>query len=46
MANYQQEMIRQDLIEDYQEKFGESPTEEWLEEQMSALGMATAESAA
>ena len=46
MANYQQEMIRQNLIEDYQEKFGESPTEEWLEEQMSALGMATAESAA
>ncbi len=46
MANYQQEMIRQDLIEDYQEKFGESPTEEWLEEQMSVLGMATAESAA
>lgn len=46
MANYQQEMIRQDLIEDYQDKFGESPTEEWLEEQMSALGMATAESAA
>ena len=46
MANYQQEMIRQDLIEDYQNKFGESPTEEWLEEQMAALSMATAESAA
>lgn len=46
MANYQQEMIRQDLIEDYQKQFGESPTEEWLEERMSALGMATAESAA
>lgn len=46
MANYQQEMIRQDLIEDYQEKFGESPTEEWIEEQMAALNMATAESAA
>lgn len=45
MANYQQEMIRQDLIENYQEKFGESPTEEWVEEQMSALGMATAETA-
>lgn len=46
MADYQQEMIRQDLIEDYQDKFGESPTEEWLDEQMDALGMATAESAA
>lgn len=46
MANYQQEMIRQDLIEDYQEKFGESPTEEWVDEQMAALDMATAESAA
>lgn len=46
MASYQQEMIRQNLIEDYQEKFGESPTEEWLEEQMNALNMATAESAA
>ena len=39
-------MIRQDLIEDYQNKLGESPSEEWLEEQMAALSMATAESAA
>lgn len=46
MQNYRQEEIRSNLSEEYQEKFGEYPTEEWLDEQMAALGMATAESAA
>ena len=44
MHNYQQEMLRQNLVDEYYEKFGESPSAEWLDEQLAKT--ATPESAA
>lgn len=44
MHNYQQEMLRQDLVDEYYEKFGESPSAEWLDEQLAKVS--TPESAA
>ena len=44
MHNYQQEMLRQNLVDEYYEKFGESPSAEWLDEQLAKT--ATSESAA
>ena len=44
MHNYQQEMLRQNLVDEYYEKFGESPSAEWLDEQLAEIS--TPESAA
>ena len=43
MQDYRRQMIRENLSEEYYDEFGETPSEEWLDEQMAS--MATAESA-
>lgn len=43
MADYRQDMLRDNLSEQYWQAFGDYPTDEWLDEQMAKV--ATAESA-
>lgn len=43
MQDYRRQMIRENLSEEYYDEFGETPSEEWLDEQVAS--MATAESA-
>ena len=43
MADYRQDMLRDNLSEQYWQEFGDYPTDEWLDEQMAKV--ATAESA-